>query len=184
MSQHICSPSWAKVQAAYPLHGETSKIAVLGSAYNPRMQTDTINLWTNCSSYFILMLFVLSCKTWNVIKPGAWLARPLPWAQQSQDSAPILSLVLPGLHSQQAVRAVSRQDRHKVRGLLCFVSEAKQDCLTSLTLVLRESQENPSVIWPDVFVLLVGQREVHVGIRTWERMLGNYLSPLSLFLPH
>ena len=141
-------------------------------------------IFKNCSSYFILMLFVLSCKTWNVIKPGAWLARPLPWAQQSQDSAPILSLVLPGLHSQQAVRAVSRQDRHKVRGLLCFVSEAKQDCLTSLTLELRESQENPSVIWPDVFVLLVGQREVHVGIRTWERMLGNYLSPLSLFLPH
>ena len=35
----------------------------------------------------MLMLFVLSCKTWNVIKPGPWLA---PAVQQSQNSFPIL----------------------------------------------------------------------------------------------
>ena len=35
----------------------------------------------------MLMLFVLSCKTWNIVKPGAWLARSPPGAQQSQDSS-------------------------------------------------------------------------------------------------
>ena len=42
----------------------------------------------------MLILFVLSCKTWNVVKPGAWLASPPSGAQQSQDSSPILSKVL------------------------------------------------------------------------------------------
>ena len=51
----------------------------------------------------MLMLFVLSWKTWNVPKPGAWLARPTPGSQQSQDSSPILSKVLQVLYSQQAV---------------------------------------------------------------------------------
>jgi len=45
----------------------------------------------------------LSCTTWNVVKPGAWLASPAPGAQQSQDSSPILSVVLQVLHSQQTV---------------------------------------------------------------------------------
>ena len=66
------------------------------------------------------MLFVLLCKTWNVVKPGAWLAKAPPGSQQPQDSSRILTLVLQGLHSQQAE---SRQVRGKVRGLLCFVSE-------------------------------------------------------------
>ena len=39
----------------------------------------------------MLRLFVLSCKTWNFVKPGAWLAWPPPGAQQSQESSPILS---------------------------------------------------------------------------------------------
>ena len=30
---------------------------------------------------FMLMKFVLSYKAWNVVKPGAWLARPSPGAQ-------------------------------------------------------------------------------------------------------
>ena len=51
----------------------------------------------------MLILLVLSCKTWNVAKPGAWLARPRPGAQQSQDPSPILSTVLQVLLSQQAV---------------------------------------------------------------------------------
>ena len=48
------------------------------------------------------MLSVLY-KTWNVVKPGAWLARPPPGAQQPQDFSPILSMALQALHSQQAV---------------------------------------------------------------------------------
>ena len=51
----------------------------------------------------MLMLFVLLCKTWNVVKPGAWLTRPPPGAQQSQDFCTILSVVLQVWHSQQAV---------------------------------------------------------------------------------
>ena len=77
----------------------------------------------------MLMMFVLSYKTWNVIKPGAWLSRAPPRAQESQDLPPILSMVLKSCtNSRQshslAVRAVSRQVRSKARGLLCFVSEA------------------------------------------------------------
>ena len=49
------------------------------------------------------MLCVLSCKTWNVAKLGAWLARPPPGAQQSQASSPILPMVGQVLHSEQAV---------------------------------------------------------------------------------
>ena len=39
------------------------------------MQTGiVINLWPNCKPGFLLMLFVLFCKTWNVAKPGMrWL---------------------------------------------------------------------------------------------------------------
>ena len=46
----------------------------------------------------MLVLLVLSYKTWNIVKPGAWLARPSLGAQQSQDSSPILSMVLQVLH--------------------------------------------------------------------------------------
>ena len=42
----------------------------------------------------MLLLFVLSYKAWNAAKPGAWLARPPPGSQQSQDSSPVLSMVL------------------------------------------------------------------------------------------
>ena len=59
--------------------GETSKIAVrillLIPGWSPTGITS--NPWANCSSDFMLIMFVLCCKTWNVTKPGAWLARPL-----------------------------------------------------------------------------------------------------------
>ena len=55
------------------------------------MQIDIIiNLWANCSSGFMVILFAWSHKIWNVIKPGAWVARPPTGTQQSQ-SPPILS---------------------------------------------------------------------------------------------
>ena len=75
----------------------------------------------------MLMLFVLSCKPWNVVKPGAWLTRVLPRAQQFQDLSLIygvarLALIAgsQGTNSQ----GMSSQVRSKVRDLLCFVSEA------------------------------------------------------------
>ena len=43
------------------------------------------------------------CKTWNIVKSGAWLARPPPEAQQFQYYFPILSVMFQVLHSQQAV---------------------------------------------------------------------------------
>ena len=42
----------------------------------------------------MLKLLALSFKTWNVAKPGAWLPRPPPGDQQSQDSSPILFVEL------------------------------------------------------------------------------------------
>ena len=77
--------------------GETSKDCSLGSTlptpiYNSKRQTGIIiNLWANSSTGFMLMLLVLSCKTWNVVRPGAWLARPPPGAQQSQFSCSVMS---------------------------------------------------------------------------------------------
>ena len=98
MAQLIRSPDWEEVP------GSASAQFRL-PAYNPnRSQTDTIiSLWPNCHSSSLLMLFVLLCKTWNVVKPGAWLTRPPPGAQQSQDFCPIVSVVLQVLPSGQAV---------------------------------------------------------------------------------
>ena len=79
----------------------------------------------------MLMLSALLCKIWNAAKPGAWLARPPPGAQHSQDSACILSVALQVLHSQQAVTPSHSQPeqcpgRFEARSEdpLCFVSEA------------------------------------------------------------
>ena len=51
----------------------------------------------------MLMLCVLSCKTWNVVKTGLQWPHPASGAQQSQDLSPTFSMVLQVLHSQQAV---------------------------------------------------------------------------------
>ena len=71
----------------------------------------------------MLMLFVLSDKTWTAVKPGAWLVRAPPRCQQSQDMSPILSMVPQVLHSQQAVRAVRDRPVSRQRqrpALLCL----------------------------------------------------------------
>ena len=83
----------------YQLSYQGSRVIIPG-----RMQTDSIiNLCPNCKPGFVLMPLVSSHKTCNVAKPVSWLVRPLPGAQQSQDSSPILSMMLPVLHSWQAV---------------------------------------------------------------------------------
>ena len=73
----------------------------------------------------MLMLFVLSCKTWNVAKPGAPLARPPSGAQQSQDCSPIL----PKLHSQQAVTP-----SHSQSGQCPGRLEARSEACSALSL--------------------------------------------------
>ena len=78
----------------------------------------------------MLMMFILSYKTWNVIEPRAWLSRAPPRAQESQDfPLSYLWFYKSFTYSRQShsltIRAVSRQVRSKVRGLLCFVSEAQ-----------------------------------------------------------
>ena len=90
--------------------------------------TPSIRVFSSCKPSFLLMLFVLSCKTWNVVKPEAWLARPPSGAQPSQNSSPLLSASLAltaGSHSRSLTdQAVSWQFGSQVRGLLRFVSEA------------------------------------------------------------
>ena len=120
-------------QAAHPLHGWDFKDWSSGfPLIIPGLkQTDIItNLWPNCKPGFMLLLFVLSYKAWNAAKPGAWLARPPPGSQQSQDFFPILTMILQVLPLHQAVTPsysqsgqYPRQVRSKVRGLLCFVPE-------------------------------------------------------------
>ena len=103
--------------------GETSKIAVGVPVYNPRTQTDTIiDLWVNCSSNFMLMLFV------SPLKLGMLLSLCLDWPEPLEGFSS-LSRFLPHLicviwSPALTVRAVSRQVRTKVRGLFCCVSDA------------------------------------------------------------
>ena len=88
------------------------------------------------------MLFVLSCKTWNVAGAwglvGAWLARPPLGVQGPQDSSLILSKVLQVLHSQQAVThsqgSVEARSKAQRPALLCFLSLNKMIYLISLTI--------------------------------------------------
>ena len=116
--QHLCSV------------GETSKIAVWDSTYNPKMQTDIIiNLWPNRKPGFMLMLFALFCETWDGAKPGAWLASPPSGAQQSQDSSSMLSKVLQVLHSQQAVT-----HSHSQSGQCPSRLEARSETCSALSL--------------------------------------------------
>ena len=76
------------------------------------------------------MLFIFQSQ--DFVKPWVWLARPPPGAQESQDPLCVLSVLLfilvvtiSAFTGRHVVRAVSRQVRRKVRGLLCFlVSEA------------------------------------------------------------
>ena len=82
----------------------------------------------DCRSDFMLILFVLSGKTWDVVKlrlgwpdplqgPNNLRVHPLSylWCRKACTHQAVRSLT---------VRAVSGQVRCKVRGLLCFVSEA------------------------------------------------------------
>ena len=86
------------------------------------------------------MQFVLSYKTWSV-NPGAWLARPPPACQPSQDSSPVSSMV----RSQQGGRALTVQPpgRLEARSEACSALslKPKQDYLISLrvssTLIYR-----------------------------------------------
>ena len=72
----------------------------------------------------------LSCKTWNVTKPGAWSARPPPGAQQSQDFSLILSLVLQKvLHSQRVVTP-----SHSRSGQCPGRLEARSEACSALSL--------------------------------------------------
>lgn len=125
----VWSPIWEKVPGSASAPLLRLQNCTLGvPAYNLRLQK-------NCSSGFMLifffffftMLFVFSCKSWNVAKPGARLVRPPPGAQQFQDLPPILSMVpWACAHSRHVVRAVSREVGNKVRGLPCFLfSEAR-----------------------------------------------------------
>ena len=82
-------PNGKRSQAAHPLCsvGETSTTDLLVPIYNPwRLK------WIYSSNWDQIASLVLPWKTWNVVKPGAWLVRSPPGAQLSQDSSHILSL--------------------------------------------------------------------------------------------
>ena len=140
VSQHIWSPSLEKV----PSTPSTAWLRLLKlqfrvPACHPRVQCDIIiNLWAICHSGFTLMQFVLSYKTWSV-NPGAWLARPPPACQPSQDSSPVSSMV----RSQQGGRALTVQPpgRLEARSEACSALSLKpKDYLISLTVVQPSTQ--------------------------------------------
>ena len=75
------------------------------------------------------MLFALLYKTWNAVKPGAGLTRPVPGSPQSQDFSPILPKVLRVLHSQQAVTP-----SHSQLGQCPGRLEARSEACSALSL--------------------------------------------------
>ena len=80
---------------------------------------------------------MLMRKTWNVFKPGAWLASSPPEAQQSQDSSPVFiydaaSLAFTeGSHSQSGQCPGRLEARSEACSALSL--KPKQDFLISLT---------------------------------------------------
>ena len=85
----------------------------------------------------MLILFVLSCKTWNVAKPGAWMARSPAQGLNNLKISPhficgVASLALTaGSHSQSH----SSPGRLEARSEFCSALslKPKQDYLISLT---------------------------------------------------
>ena len=124
----------------------------------------------------MLMLYVLSCKTWNVVKTGASVATPLfRGSQQSQDLSPTLSMVLQVLHSQQVVIHNHSQlgqcpGRLEARSEACSALslKPKQDYLISLrvssTLIYRIG----------ILTCLCNEEEEEekklLGLRSWTRI--------------
>ena len=78
----------------------------------------------------MLMLFVLSFKTWNVVRPGAWLARAPSGVQQSQDY--LICGAASSYSQSPTVRAESREFR-STESCSAFPLKPKQDYLISLT---------------------------------------------------
>ena len=89
---------------------------------------------TKLQARFHVNIACLSCKTWNIVKSGAWLARPPLEAQQFQYYFPILSVMFQVLHSQQAVTPGHSQSG-QCPGRLEARSEA---CSALLPLKLEE----------------------------------------------
>ena len=113
MSRTSGVPPGKRSQEGPPLCsvGETSK-TVLILTYNPRTDSNGYihQSGTKLQAWFQDNAVGFAMENWNMAKPGAWLARPPPGAQLSQDSSPILSMGLQVLHSQRSlpVRAVPR----------------------------------------------------------------------------
>ena len=127
------------------------------------MPSDTIiNLWPNCKPGFLLMLFVLSCKTWNVAKLGAWLARPPQGAQQSQDSCPSSPMVLQVLHAQQAVTY-----SHSQSGQCPGTLEARSGACSALSLKPKQEYSLNSPTGGQSIGASASASVLPVNIRGW-----------------
>ena len=138
MSLHIWSSNWERVPGSTSIPWVRLQRLQFGVPIcnsTTEMQTDIIiNLWLNCNPGFLWMLFVLSCKIWDVTKPGAWLARSPPGAQQSQDFSPVLSTALQVLYSQLA-----GSHSHPPSGQCPGRLEARSEACSALSLSLSET---------------------------------------------
>ena len=64
----------SEVAQSCPTHSDPMDCSLPGSSVHGIFQARVLE-WVAIAG-FVLMLFILSCKTWNVVvKPGAWLAR-------------------------------------------------------------------------------------------------------------
>ena len=125
-TQHLWSLNWEKVSGStLALWVRLQRLQFLFIVLGGK-------LIANSNSGVMLMLFVLSWKTWNIVQPGAWLAKPPLGSQQSQDYL-ISGAAKSCIHIRQSltvtVRAVSWQVRSKVRSLFALSLKPKEDSL-------------------------------------------------------
>ena len=109
------SSPWVRLQRLQ-LRAPISYPRALANWYHHQSVTK-LQLWFHVNAVHLVVQNSECCSGWGI---------PLG-AQQSQDSFPILSMVLEVLHSQQVGThspLTVRAGWSKVRGLFCFVSEA------------------------------------------------------------
>ena len=146
VSQRIWSPSWEWLPGSMSvLCLRLQRFQFRVHAYNSRMDANWYHHQsvTRLKTWFLLMLFVLSYKTWNAAKPGAWVTRPAPGVHQSQDSSPIISRVL---------RVLLTAGSHSQSGQSPDRSEARSEACSALSL---KPKQDYSFNFPNTISLMI-----------------------------
>ena len=155
-------PNWEKVPGSTAPWVRLQILQFGVPIYNTMMQTGiVINLWPNCGLGFMLVLLVLLCKSWNVVKPGAPLARPPTRAQFSsvQSLSRVQLFVTPRTTARQASLSITNS-----QSLLKLMSIELM--IPSNHLIVCRPLLLPPSIFPSIRVFQMSQFFTSGGQRT------------------